>query len=473
MLGDADRAMRCYEAALRIKPDHPYSRFNRGLALLQTGNFKDGWVEYEWRWRTGEVSSPDLPRPRWDGSSPVGRSILVHTEQGMGDTIQFIRLLPLLKQRGARVVFACQKPLHQLLATIDGVDEWFPIDEPADINFDCCVPLMSLPSLLGIDSEAAIPNTVPYVSAEPQRVDRWRERIALLPGLKVGLNWQGRPDQRIAPLRLIPLEKFAPLAQLENVTLVSLQKGEGEQQIEPNRDRMPLTVLDGLDADAAFVDTAAVMQHLDLIITSDTSVAHLAGAMGRPVWVLLSKASEWRFMLDRSDSPWYPTMRLFRQSSFGEWDPVIDQIVEELEQFGHQASAPPMILVSVGELIDKITILQIKQQRIADDAQFENINCELDLLSEVQQSIPGIADVAELAAELKSINERLWDVEDQIRERDAAGDFGESFVKLARAVYETNDRRSEVKRQINERVGSALVEVKAYASTKPARNEST
>jgi hypothetical protein len=332
MLGDLDRAETQFNRTLCLQPDHGFGHFNRAAVWLKRGRYKDGWVEYEWRWPTGLVATTKIPRPRWDGSPLNGRSILIHTEQGMGDVLQFMRFLPMVKAQAGRLVFACQKAMQQLLRPTPCVDSWFPIDEPAPINFDLYAPLLSLPGLLGIDQNT-IATPVPYVFPEQTRVERWREPIAALPGFKVGLCWQGSPTFEGDRYRSIPLKHYSALAQVPGVTLISLQKGAGVEQIEPNCQTVPLKVLGELDQEAAFVDRAAMMQHLDLIITSDTSVAHLAGALGRPVWVMLSTGCDWRWMIDRSDSPWYPTMRLFRQKTFGDWPGVFNNVAGALAAY--------------------------------------------------------------------------------------------------------------------------------------------
>ncbi len=305
------------------------AHFNRGTVMLKQGRYREGWLEYEWRVSCGLVQWPAIPRPRWDGCPLEGRSILIHTEQGLGDVLQFLRFLPELARRGARIVFACQKALHAFLRPLACVEEWFPIDEPGAITFEMYSSLLSLPALLGIE-EATIPREVPYVAADPARVEKWRPRVQGLAGFKVGLCWHGSPTFKGNHLRSIPLERFAPLAAVPGVTLVSLQKGTGVEQIEANRGSVPVVLLDELDRDGTFVDTAAVMQHLDLVITSDTSIAHLAGALGRPVWVLLATGCDWRWLAGRSDSPWYPTMRLFRQKAFGEWEGVFAEVAAAL-----------------------------------------------------------------------------------------------------------------------------------------------
>jgi hypothetical protein len=346
MLGEADRALHHFNAAIFLQPDYAFAHFNRSLIWLRQGRYKEGWAEYEWRWTCGLVKKTDVPCPRWDGSPLEGRSIFIHTEQGIGDVLQFVRLLRPLKTMASRVVLACQKPLHALLRQLPYVDEWFPIDEPGQITFDLYSPLLSLPGLLGID-EQTIPRDVPYVFAEPERVERWRRRIEGVPGFKLGLCWQGNPTFKTDSLRSIALEHFAPLAAVPSVSLISLQKGVGTEQIEPNRERIPLRIFDDLDQEAALVDRAALMQQLDLIVTCDTGIAHLAGAMGRPVWLMVPIGSDWRWLEDRSDSPWYPSMRLFRQKAFQDWKGAFREAAAALAaEVGSRSSKPEVSVIS-------------------------------------------------------------------------------------------------------------------------------
>ncbi len=475
LLDDLDRALHHFNAALAIQPEHAFAHFNRATVWLKQGRYADGWLEYEWRWNCGLVARPQIPRPRWDGSPLNGRSILVHTEQGLGDVLQFVRFLPGLQRRGGRIVLACQKALQPLLRPLPCVDEWFPVDEPGSINFQLCVPILSLPGLLGVD-ETNIPTTVPYVPVDRDRCEKWRPRVEDLPGFKIGLAWQGSPTFKGDVHRSIPLRWFAPLGVLPGVSLVSLQKGPGEEQIEPNRAQLPLHVFEGLDRDGAFLDTAALMQYLDLVITSDTAIAHLAGALGRPVWVLLSAGSDWRWLVGRSDSPWYPTMRLFRQKALGDWAGVVAEVAAALQTeiaarrgalAGKSRGELLQVPISAGELIDKITILEIKQQRLPTEAGRANVRHELQLLEAVwQATLPPAAELPALTGELKQINEALWDIEEEIRQCERAGDFGEKFIALARSVYQTNDRRSAVKRQINGLLRSTIREEKSYGSDK-------
>ncbi|MCA9073357.1 MAG: hypothetical protein KDA84_30745, partial [Planctomycetaceae bacterium] len=477
-IGRYEEAMHHYACTLKLQPDNPHAQFNRALGWLAEERFHDGAVDYEWRFRTGQTQRPPIPRPQWDGSPLNGRGLLIHTEQGMGDVLQFIRLLPLIKQQGARIVFACQKPLQNLLSRCPEIDEWFPIDEPGQIHFDLHIPLLSLPGLLGITGDNC-PKNVPYVFPESERIERWKSKIENLDGFKVGLGWQGSTTFRGDQLRSIPLKYYQPLAKAPNATFISLQKTDGLDQLESLKDQFPVHILQGLDSEGgAFMDTSAVMQHLDLIITSDTALAHLAGALGRPVWVALSTSADWRWFRNRSDSPWYPTMRLFRQKTLGDWEGVFAEMSAELEK--QLASDTPQLFapmetitsskstvkveIAPGELIDTITILEIKREQITDDLKKKNVCIELEILNKSRrEKLAQSPELEQLTAKLKEINQALWNIEDDIRDCERNQDFGEKFIELARAVYKTNDQRAEVKREINELLGSRIVEEKSYA----------
>ncbi len=332
--GDVKRALQHFEQTLIIEPMHVHARFNRALALLKLGRFREGWLEYEWRWKSTGMARPSIPLPRWDGSPLDGRSILIHTEQGLGDTIQFVRFLPEIKRLGATVWFACQKPLAKLLAGIQGVDHWMPIDQPAPIAFDLYSPLMSLPALLGLDRSEQYQVPAPYLAADSTRIETWRDRLQRLPGLKIGIGWQGSPTLIGDVWRSVSLKHFAPLANREGITLVSLQKHDAADHLAKENLSFPLITWDGLDNDGAFVDTVAIMQHLDLVITVDTALAHVAGAAGVPVWTLLSTASDWRWGIIGRDTPWYKSMRLFRQEKLGEWENVFTELASILLTYG-------------------------------------------------------------------------------------------------------------------------------------------
>ncbi len=329
--GKLDEAMDCYERALAIRDDLAEGHRNRALLRLMLGNFAAGWEEYEWRWRVKGAARPPFAQPRWQGQPLAGRAVLLRAEQGLGDEIQFVRYAPLVKQRSAgEVLLECPRAMHALLRTAAGIDRLVTAESRGEA-FDGYLPLLSLPAVFGTRLES-IPAEIPYLFAEPARIEHWRRQLAAPAAFNVGIAWQGNPGYPGDATRSIPLEHFAPLARLAGVQLFGLQKGPGHEQVATLADRMPLVDLAAtLDENGdAFVDTAAVMMSLDLVITSDTAIAHLAGALGVRVWVALQQVPEWRWLLDRDDSPWYPTMRLFRQTRFGDWTDVFARIAAEL-----------------------------------------------------------------------------------------------------------------------------------------------
>jgi tetratricopeptide (TPR) repeat protein len=332
-----DEAMACYEQALRLQPDSALPHFNRALIWLLAGNFEQGWPEYEWRLKgpNGPVR-PSHP-PRWDGSPLAGRTILLYAEQGLGDTLHFIRYASVLHEQGARVVVEAQKPLIRLLSGNPGIDQ---LVAQGTILPDCDVQasLLDVPGVLRT-SLATIPAKIPYIHADTELIEDWHRELSGLPGFKIGIAWQGNPDHPLDQPRSVALKHFAPLARLEGVRLISLQKGPGAEQLAALTDPFPVTDLSARldEKPGAFMDTAAVMKNLDLIVTSDTAIAHLAGALGVPVWVALSLVPDWRWLLHRDDSPWYPTMRLFRQTELGNWQEVFARLASAVQKLAAEA----------------------------------------------------------------------------------------------------------------------------------------
>src|SRR5262245_45065940 len=423
--GRFDEALAANAEALRLQPESPGARNCRALWWLQRGDFERGWPEYEWRWKIRGVSRRSFRQPDWDGSPLDGRTILVHAEQALGDTLQFIRYAPLVRQRGGTVIVECQAPLLPLLRSCPGIDRLVAHKEALP-DFDVQVPLLSLPGVFQT-TLVTVPADVPYLFADPARVERWRRELGG-EGFKVGIAWQGSLSFPGDRLRSIPLAHFAPLAGVEGVRLFSLQKGPGREQIRStarvfaSAGRLALTDLgERLDEQGAFLDTAAVMKTLDLVITSDTAIAHLAGALGVPVWVALSIGPDWRWLLDREDCPWYPTMRLFRQRRQGDWDVVFERMAAELRSASGGSCVTPVgqaavaVPVAAGELIDKITILEIKEERVTDPLKLRNIREELAALREARNKwLPASPELAELTARLREVNETLWQIEDEI-----------------------------------------------------------
>jgi FkbM family methyltransferase len=329
--GHLDEALVCYQKALEYDPHDAETHKNLGVIWLLQGRFADGWREYEWRWKTSEVRLPACPQPLWDGTSLDGRSILLVAEQGLGDAVHFVRYAARLKERyRCRVIVACPKPLLPLLASCPGIDELVAQGDPPPAS-DVFAPLLNVPGILG-DTAETFPASIPYLFADPQRVAEWKNTLAAYAGYRVGIAWQGNPQHQADRMRSVPLSATLPLGQLAGVQLFSLQKGPGVEQLEELGGRLNVVHLgDRLDATGgAFLDTAAVLQHLDLLITSDTAIAHVAGALGTPVWLALSYVPDWRWLLNREDTPWYPTMRLFRQPAIGDWASVFQRMAAEV-----------------------------------------------------------------------------------------------------------------------------------------------
>lgn len=329
--GDFNAALDCYEQSLKLTPEGVDAHWNRSLVWLIAGNFAQGWPEYEWRWKLKTFSTRATNRPLWDGSPLEGRTILLDAEQGLGDTLQFIRYAPLVQQRGGRVIAVCQKPLMQILSSCPGIDRLVAQDEPTP-DFDVYAPLLSLPKLFGTTLET-IPANIPYLQPDRYLVERWARELASFEAFKVGIAWKGSAKNRMDQQRSIPLAAFGPLARVPGVQLISLQKGEGSEQLKDSGRRFDVLDLSSRldETSGAFMDTAAVMKHLDLVVTCDSSLAHLAGALGAPTWIALALSPDWRWLLERDDTPWYPTVRLFRKTSIGDWSEVFGRMAAALE----------------------------------------------------------------------------------------------------------------------------------------------
>jgi len=461
--GEFDQADASYRNALRIQPDYAEAHYNRALGQLLRGDYEAGWQGYEWRFRCRSFPHRPFEQPTWDGSALDGRSILLHTEQGLGDVLQFIRYAPLVKERGGIVVVECPRSLTGLLEDSPGIDRLVAGGDPLPW-FDVQTPLMSLPRLLKT-TLATIPAADPYIIPNPARVARWRDELADVTGFKIGVCWQGNPKYPADRQRSFPLEALAPLARVPGVRLFSLQKGNGTEQLAALADRF--TVIDlgpRLDeSTGAFLDTAAVLKSFDLVVVPNTAIAHLAGAVGVPTWVALPAGLEWRWLVDRDDSPWYPTLRLFRRGPADGWNDVFERMAGELRRRFAPRGRSIAVVISPGELIDKITILQIKSERITDPGKLVQVRDQLDALLAVgAREFDPTSELGRLTAELKAINEAIWQTETEIRACEKAGDFGDRFIELARSVYRNNDRRAALKRAIDDHLGSSLAEVKSH-----------
>ncbi len=324
-VGNIDSAIACFEHACALEPDNPQFHCNVAMTRLRCGEFNAGWPRYEWRLSLNGIAPRRFAQPRWRGEPLHGRRIFLHTEQGFGDMIQFLRYVPGVVERGGRVILETRSELFPLVLNYSGVEQIVCMgDAPGDFDLYC--PLLSVPAVLGTTLEN-LPSAVPYLTAPAASAAIWHQRLGGPTNLlRVGLAWRGRPQPRG---RSIPINIFAPLALPGRVIFYSLQ-------IEPlsPTDSLPngLDLTDLSSNITDFAELAGIITQMDLVISIDTAVAHLAGAMGKPVWVLLPKPADWRWLLDRTDSPWYPSMRLFRQQVRGQWGPVLQSVAVALKQ---------------------------------------------------------------------------------------------------------------------------------------------
>ncbi len=466
-LGRVDEALARFDEALLHRPSYADARNNRAGALLLSGMLKAGFDDYESRWDRSNAPPRTVvsPLPAWDGGDLRGKPILVWDEQGLGDLIQFSRYLPCLAELGAEVTFLCRKSMHRLLRSSGCPFRLVDALDPA-ATFAAQSALMSLPRGFQTTLDT-IPARIPYLHAEPDRVAKWAERIGA-DGFRIGVCWSGNARTNLQ--RSIPLESFAPLAAIAGVRLVGLKKDQGPLVVEAKGHRFLIESL-GEDFDAgpdAFIDCAAVIASLDLVVTSDTSIAHLAGALGRPVLLALRQAADWRWLRDRDDSPWYPTMRLFRQARRGDWDEVLERIAAWVEPLAaaRNATRQPArpvtrisVPLSVGELIDKITILEIKERRITDPEQLCDIRRDLALLrmARLEAGLCG-AKLHALEAALEAANAHLWELQDTLHGHAPPGGFDTALADLLRQLRETNDTRAGLKQAIDALPGPAIVE---------------
>ena len=332
-LAKRDEAMDQYEQALRINPRHEITLWNRSLLRLQKGDFERGWADYEYRWAQPKKRARSFDKPRWDGSPLEGKTILVHAEQGLGDTIQFVRYVPLVQRRGGKILYECPPALQGILADFPGVEQLCPRRLAPLPPFDVQVPLLSLPLIFGT-TLSSIPANIPCLRIDPSRLAFWRRELDPVDGFKVGIVWQGNPNNPGDARRSLPLAHFEALARVAGVKLLSLQVGVGTEQLAAAS--FPVTDLGTRFNPDSLDDLAAVLKNVDLVITVETAAAHLAGALEIPVGNLLAFNPCWRWLLEGLDSPWYPTMRLFRQSRLGEWGDVFEDVAAALHSLTHQ-----------------------------------------------------------------------------------------------------------------------------------------
>lgn len=339
-LGDLPKALPFYNRVLELDPNHSEALFSRGLAYLVIGEFEKGWHGYEWRYcRPSQGSLRTYPQPRWDGSDLQGKTILIHAEQGLGDTFQFIRYAKLIKEKNGTVIAAVQKPLITLMKNCPYIDQVVSVDDTPPA-FDVHSPLLSLPYVMKTRIET-VPNEIPYLYPDEKLIQSWKDKLAADKNFKIGICWQGNDNYATPMLRTTVAQKsvhpreFEPICQVPGISVYSLQKTTGTDQLKEIPNTMRVITFDG-DFDQShgrFMDTAAVIKNLDLIITVDTSISHLASALGTPTWIMLPNPADWRWMIDRNDSPWYPNItRLFKQPTPGDWQSMIQEVAGELKK---------------------------------------------------------------------------------------------------------------------------------------------
>ena len=324
-------ALSNFDRALKLRPDHADTHYNEALCRLLIGDFDRGWEKSEWRWETGHTSDKkrNFVQPLWLGSSDIaGKTVLLHGEQGFGDMIQFSRYVPLVAERAGRVILEISEPLRELMGTLSGAAQIISKGDPLP-HFDLHCPLLSLP-LAFTTGLKTIPSALPYLRASPQALLRWDARLGLRRRPRIGLVWSGRPTHKNDRNRSVKLRALLPLLDIDAV-FVSLQHDLRADDAATLKDQK--NIIHFGDELRDFSDTAALISNLDLVISVDTSVAHLAGALSKPVWVLLPFIPDWRWLLDRDDSPWYPTARLFRQGNNRVWDDAIVRVRDALRDF--------------------------------------------------------------------------------------------------------------------------------------------
>jgi len=330
MNGRGRDALPWYDEAIRRKPDSAETRFNRAVCLLALGDYEAGWREYEWRWGTEQMRTQkqarSLPMPQWRGENLAGKTLLIHAEQGHGDTIQFLKLAAPLARSGAKIVAVVSTALAALAKTVPGIDSVVVHGQSAP-KYDFHSPLLSLPLLMSLRVET-IPTGAPYITAPADRIEHWRQRLAGIEGRKIGIAWQGNPNHIGDRWRSVRLDRFAEIARMAGVTLIAVQKGFGRDQLD-SWTGPPILDL-GAELADDFADTAGLLKSLDTVITVDSALAHLAGALAVPVSILLPSNADWRWLQDRTDSPWYPSAVLHRQARFGDWDSAFHSLAREL-----------------------------------------------------------------------------------------------------------------------------------------------
>ncbi|MBI2807063.1 MAG: glycosyltransferase family protein [Planctomycetes bacterium] len=434
-----DESLAHYATALKLKPDHAEAAWNQSLIWLLQGDYERGWPAYDWRWKCKRTTPlPAYKQPRWDGAPLGGRTILLYGEQGLGDVLHFVRYAPLVRERGGRVIVQCQNTLIPILSRtpgIDGLVAW-GATPPA---FDVWQPLMSLPTVFNTRLDT-IPAQVPYIHPNPELVAHWRNQLAPVRGFRVGIAWQGSPRHAWDRHRSVALDAFEPLARIDGVNLISLQKGTGSESMRARAGRFSVLSLGELldQASGPFMDTAAVLASLDLVVTVDTAIAHLAGAMGVPCWVALSYTPDWRWLLRRSDSLWYPTLRLFRQPRLGDWQSVFSEMADalKLEASKPTARRPIFTETTAADLLDRIAALEVACEQPTCADTLPNAKMQLANLHRLREATLGSApEILMPLTRLTEAHRKLHLAEHELRFCHENQVHGERLVTAVQAFF--------------------------------------
>jgi tetratricopeptide (TPR) repeat protein len=435
-----------FDHGTRLRGDDAEIHLNRALCLLLRGDYATGWQEYEWRWKLKRAAPRSHPQPGWDGAPLPNGAVLLWGEQGMGDILQFVRYAPLVKERVGKVLLDCPGPLRGLLSSCPGIDALVGGDGPTPYA-EAQAPLMSLPRIFGTKVNT-IPASIPYLFVDAPLREQWRRKAVTGQGLKVGIAWQGNPLYSGDRYRSINLSEFRLLAQAPRVQLFSLQKGKGAEQLLPLAQEM--RIIDwGKEITGDYRDTAAAILSLDLIISVDTSVAHLAGALGVPVWVLLPFNNDWRWLEERDDSPWYPSVRLFRQESWGDWVGVFRRVAQALaEQTYRPVPRRVALPMSLADLVERFAAAELRPGG-GDEAR--------EALREA-----GLLDHTELArhtARLQAALAGIEEIKQRMRALAPAEDLdlhaGDMVRRFARAQQERDEALAELSHWLDGEATSA------------------
>jgi len=498
-LGYVQESIPVYKQVLKNNPKYAQAHFSLALAYLLLGDFARGWEEYEWRWEAYKEQKKTFDQPVWDGDNIAGQTILLCAEQGLGDTFQFIRYAIILKNMGARVIVQTQRPLTTILKLCPYIDEVIPRGKPLP-HFDCYAHLMSLPLILKTRVDT-VPDLVPYLYADPKLETYWKEKLSQDKNFKIGICWQGNKGYRTQALKHAVAAKsmhaqlFKPLAELPGVSLYCLQKMNGEEQLKEIDFDIHTFGPDFDKSNGRFMDTAAIIKNLDLVITVDTSICHFAAALGTPVWTILPLPADWRWMLKTDKTPWYPNMKLFRQEQVDGWQDIMQQVVTQLcallgitnqttntqntreelqedlpdnnindtKENTQKDSSGQNFNISFNntqdmqfqEVLDKLIILKI----IYDNTQDSKIEQKLKKIEQQLRNIShlyntGSESLDELSEKLYDINSQLVAIDQELSEIKVISVFNPAFTALTKRAQYVHNVKQHVKDQISQVVKS-------------------